>query len=180
MKKLELTLYQFSIDELEEYRSLLKEGNRILGLEVNSYEERIEYLVGFAITQALKAEREHLADLKREVEENKMDRNLQSMKDAVYELDDIRGGMSLHKILLDDIHTEVAWLSEKIDEKSWEQATTYWNEVQMKLRILTALLSYAKGGFQKEFTDLEEVHESFLKGIVLNGSTKKAHSVAPE
>ncbi len=103
-----------------------------------------------------------------------MDSNLLNLRNAVYDLDSTRGGMSLHKVLLDDIHTELACFSEDINEKSWEQATTYWNEVQHKLRLLTALLSHAKDEFQRDFADLEDLHTKFFNEIVLNKNTKKA------
>ncbi|WOV83918.1 hypothetical protein PGH26_13695 [Sporosarcina jeotgali] len=65
METMDLLLYKDSIAELEEYKKILKEGSLILGLDSKVYDRNLEYLVSFAITQALKAEREYLSDLKK-------------------------------------------------------------------------------------------------------------------
>ncbi len=64
METMNLTLFDNSIAELEEYKALLKEGCEILGLDSKVYDKNLKFIVSFAITEAVKHEREYVEELK--------------------------------------------------------------------------------------------------------------------
>ncbi|MGG0644283.1 hypothetical protein ABE021_10105 [Sporosarcina gallistercoris] len=58
MEKLEVTLYEDSIKELTEYKSLLKANSELNGMSSENYDLDLEHFVRFAIQEALRAESE--------------------------------------------------------------------------------------------------------------------------
>ncbi|MEK4023504.1 hypothetical protein [Sporosarcina sp. FSL W7-1283] len=68
METMQITLYKSSIEELEEYKALLKEEAELVGLESECYDVELDHLARFAILQALELMKEKNRELKRKKE----------------------------------------------------------------------------------------------------------------
>lgn len=78
------------------------------------------------------------------------------LSDAVLELDEVRGGFSLHGELLGDMLCEIADLSHEASNVKRENAMIHWDKIQRKLRVLQTLSTHACNEFQKDFSNLDE------------------------
>ncbi|PIC71146.1 hypothetical protein CSV77_03650 [Sporosarcina sp. P16b] len=78
------------------------------------------------------------------------------LSDAVLELDEVRGGFSIHGELLKDMLCEIADLSHEASNVKRENAMIHWDKIQRKLRVLQTLSTHACNEYQKGFTNLDE------------------------
>lgn len=65
METMQLTLHKSSIEDLREYKSILQENAKLLGMKFDTRDEPLEALVSFAIMQALNMEKKENAEIRK-------------------------------------------------------------------------------------------------------------------
>lgn len=91
---------------------------------------------------------------------------LQSMSDAAYRLDEVKGGVLNTKILIGDITREVSHFSEDADNAHPELAQLFLMEAQSKLRLIAKLLQAAEKDINRDFEQLNEVSSNIFDQVV--------------
>ncbi|WP_153721775.1 hypothetical protein [Sporosarcina cascadiensis] len=98
------------------------------------------------------------------------------LREAVYEMDSVRGGFLLHGELIEDMFNEIAELSQDANEIKREHAMIHWDKVKRKLRLLQSIADHTRDEFQKDFALLDETTNVLFEECVKGPGVKETVS----